>query len=85
MHNFKNAEIIYIPVKSIEEPSYNNIDYVVLEEYVNRLKDNPRRDLQPIIVRRKGRDKYIIHDGRHRTIAYTHAERDEIPVIVIAL
>lgn len=78
MFNYTNATLAHLPLKQINEPYYHDINYEVLASHVKLLKDHPQQDLPPIVI--KNGD---ILDGRHRYIAYTHAERLTIPVIQI--
>lgn len=82
MFDYSKARLLYMSLEYIKEPSYHDIDYDVLKGNVAILKDHPRQDLPPIVVSGKEGD-YKIEDGRHRWIAYKHAERTMLPVIVL--
>lgn len=53
-------------------------------EYYDWLMARPGEDLPPIQVREKPNGTYRVYDGRHRFLSYVLAEREVIPVVVIA-
>lgn len=82
MFDYTDATLEYVLRADIAEPNYHDIDYDVLKKHVARLKDHPHQDLPPVVLK-KHDEGYIIRDGRHRMIAYTHAERVKIPAIIL--
>ena len=83
MFDYTHATLQHLPLSSIHIPGYHDINFDVIKGNVALLKDHPKQDLPPIIVKMKQEGEYDVQDGRHRHISYMFAERSTIPAIII--